>query len=1153
MLSYADEIRTADGKKAISANYFMIAVLKTIDSVIHQFNIPDAIDNDEAREEFGAVRAKLSEYDFDIVEATKNIARDIRAEGYLSTMSEIIFRKMTFNLTMKANNEDVNADTLTYLDMIIKEPTAEIRKYILDGRPIPNKKDDTSSGSSSDFDIDIDAMRSRLRSLDEDLDEMDRESDFVDLDEDDGKSGMDKLADIVKKTKEIQNTLLKSVHGQDHAINAFVSGYFQARIMAHSRKNSARPAATFLFAGPPGVGKTFLAEQSADALGLPYRRFDMSEYSDKEANIEFCGSDQVYKNGKEGNVTKFVAENPECILLFDEVEKAHINVIHLFLQILDAGRIRDNYTDEEVSFSKAVIIFTTNAGKNLYDDPSNINLSALPKKKVLGALSQDINPVTKEPLFPAAICSRFASGNVVMFNHLEANHLYTIAKSELDKNVKGLEETIGIKINVDDKIPSALMFAEGGKADARTVKGRANTFFHEELYELFRLLSSDGVDAIKNLKEINLTIPMGALDENVRAMFESPRASSALVFADGALAEECKKKLDTHLECFVTDSIEKAKEILFNHDINVVLCDVKCGAKNGTDQLLNAEDIRSVGRDFMSYVLDKYSLPVYLLESNDGVFNKDEELSFAKLGVRDVLAVRSRGSKFVRQVLDKCEIAYRQHHMLKLARENKALSYSTVQSVSKNKQIATISLSGFHLSLITDTEDAKSIVDSVSRPDVHFDDVVGAQDAKDELKYFVEYLKDPIKYMRRGVSSPRGVLLYGPPGTGKTLLAKAMAGECGVTFLKAEGNQFLKRYVGEGAEAVHSLFNAARKYAPSIVFVDEIDAIGKDRSMRDSDDKTADVLTAFLTEMDGFSTDTSKPVFVLAATNYGVDPARGNALDAALLRRFDRRIYIDLPTKDERRRYLEMKLADSKNVKLSEDEIDNIAMRSTGMSLAELESVIELAIRSAIRLDSGIVGDAEFEEAFETFNNGEKKEWSEDGIERTARHESGHALVSWLSGDKPSYLTVVARADHGGYMQHGDNEGKGQYTKSELLARVRTALAGRAAEIVYYGDKEGISTGAAADLSTATRIAEQMICIYGMDESVGMSYIHDKSEMSQAIRDRVNAILCEELANAVKIIGEHRSAIDAMVKTLMDKNHLKGSEIDEIFSNSTNR
>ena len=1130
LISYAESLKNKDGKKALSANYFVVSVLKTIDAVVNN-QIPAEIDREDAKKELSLVCDFLKKYNLKNEEVATAICRAMEESGYESSMDEFVFGKMHYNAEAKAKKSGSEViDTTIYLELIVAEPTDAIKKYMLSSQPSEKK------GT-----IDLNSALSKFFERSDD-----KGGDDVSKGESEEITNAQGLSDIVKKTRDIQKSLLENVYGQDQAINTFVSGYFQAQLMACARKETKKPQATFLFAGPPGVGKTFLAEKSAEALGLPYMRFDMSEYSDKEANLEFCGSDSVYKNAKPGNVTGFVAENPHCVLLFDEIEKAHINIIYLFLQILDAGRLRDNNTDKEVSFSNAVIIFTTNVGRNLYEDPSIINLSAVPRKVILKALASDVNPMTNAPLFPAAICSRFASGNVVMFNHLEASNLYTIAKRELDNNAKGFEASTGIKMSIDDRVPSAIMFSEGGKADARTVRGRANSFFYEELYELFRLLASGGEnDITENLKQINVTVPSGNSNE-VSSMFENLETPEILVFADDEIAGECMSKLEGTVKCYFARDIESAKEILFNHDISIALCDVNYGIKDESIKVLNAEDVSSLGHDFLNYVLERYSVPTYILQSQEGEISQEEFLSFAKIGVRNVLTLSEEAETFAKQVEEKCKVAYQQGNMIKLARENKALLYKTSQTVSQDKSIATINLFDFRLSLITDSEDSKSILDNVSRPDLHFEDVIGAEDAKQELKYFVEYLKNPIKYMRKGVRSPKGVLLYGPPGTGKTLLAKAMAGESGVTFLKAEGNEFLKRYVGEGAEAVHSLFNAARKYAPSIVFIDEIDAIGKDRNLQGSGEGVADVLTAFLTEMDGFNTDTSKPVFVLATTNYGVDSERGKSLDAALLRRFDRRIYVDLPNKEERKRYIEMKLSKNASVKLSQEQIENIAMRSTGMSLAELESIFEMALRSAIRSESGVVCDAEFEEAFETFNSGEKKEWNSDSLMRVARHEVGHALICWLSGEKPSYLTVVARGDHGGYMQHANNEGKALYTKSELLSRIRTSLGGRAAEVVYYGTKDGISTGPSGDLYSATRVAEQMICNYGMDQSVGMSYI-DSGAMSEAIREKVNKILDEELGAAIEIIEKNKVAVDTMVDVLMEKNHLKENEIDDIF------
>ena len=408
-------------------------------------------------------------------------------------------------------------------------------------------------------------------------------------------------------------------------------------------------------------------------------------------------------------------------------------------------------------------------------------------------------------------------------------------------------------------------------------------------------------------------------------------------------------------------------------------------------------------------------------------------------------------------------------------------------------------------------------------------------------------MKDPKRFIASGVSAPRGILLYGPPGTGKTMLAKAMAGECDVTYIAAEGNQFLKKFVGEGSEKVHQLFRIARKYAPSILFIDEIDAIARSRT---GEGHGEDTLTTFLTEMDGFRSDPRKPVFVLAATNFTPEPGTAKSLDPALMRRFGRRIYIDLPTRDDRTSYLNMMVKNKPALHLSEEKIKSIAVRSTGMSLAQLQSDIELSLRTALRDGKPEVSDEIFDEAFEVFNSGEEEHWDDSTIERVARHESGHAFLCWLSGEVPSYLTIVARGDHGGYMQHDDNSQKHILTRKDLRDKIRTSLGGRAAEIVYYGPEDGISSGASGDLAQATDIAKRLICSYGMDDGLGLAVISPSEmngELSTEVRRAVNKILSAEMAKAVKLISENRRAIDALVERLITDNHLSGTEIDDLL------
>lgn len=1180
IMEEAETLAAADGRRELTADFFLLAAMGAL-SRYRYGALPNGLQDEVPEAEVADALALLSLDEGEWDSVREKLRAGIAGDLTNRSMDELVFTLMAGEITAKTEGEgDGVVDTAAFLKLLFGTPTDNIRQNLLDRHAAPATKAPETPETTEALETaetteapavaetsapagvgDLSSLNDQVAALFGTPDGGHKKKktparadegasapavDTADTPPAEELTGVKRLADTVRRTREIQNRLLDTVFGQDQAVTTFVSGYFQAELVAHTRGDSGKPQASFLFAGPPGVGKTFLAEQAAAALGLPYRRFDMSEYADKEANLELCGADEVYKNSKPGNLTGFVQENPRCVLLFDEIEKAHINAIHLFLQILDAGRLRDNYTDKEVSFSRAILIFTTNVGKNLYSDPSLTNLANLPRKKILRALAADVDPATGVPLFPAAICSRFASGNVVMFNHLGAGNLFTIARRELDKSAAAFAKSIGIQIEMDEKVPAAILLSEGGRADARTVKGRAGAFLHGELYELLRLLASgDGGAAVEGLETVEIRVR----DEGkeITPLFTNPNQPAVLVFAEGAVLEECQRRL-RGVTCYAADDLETAKEILFNRDIAAVLCDVTCKNRNPEQKLLNAEDIRSAGQDFLSYVLSRYTLPVYLLCRAAGDISREEFLSFAQAGVREVLAVEG-DSDFGTEVLARCDAAYRQANMIKLARENKVLSYKTAQTLSPDGRRAAVELFDFRLTLAADAEDSKNLLDAVSRPALHFADVIGAADAKEELAYFVEYLKDPVRYMRRGVRAPKGILLYGPPGTGKTMLARAMAGESDVTFLTAEGNAFLKKYVGEGATAVHDLFRAARKYAPAILFVDEIDAIGRDRAA-DTHNTSSDVLTAFLTEMDGFHTDTSKPVFVLAATNYAVEPGKGKSLDPALLRRFDRRIYVDLPNKEERRRFLEMKMAKNPAVALSAEEVENVAIRSTGMSLADLDSIFEMALRSALRAESGAVGDAAFEEAFETFHGGARKTWNPDTLTRTARHEAGHALLCWLSGETPSYLTVVARGDHGGYMQHADGEDKPLYTKRELLARIRTALGGRAAELVYYGEEEGISTGAGGDLRSATAMAEGMLCHYGMDRELGLACVSETAGAAcyGEVRRRVNTILQEQLEAAVSACAANRAAIDAMVEALTERNHLRGPEIEAIFA-----
>ncbi len=1141
ILDFADKIKITHSYKILTVNHVMAAAL--------EFCNPSSVALNTRGFDVSEISALISVVNSVKLSDNISFCLDILCGTKPTFMDDLLFRQVVAAATDECREKGMkNITADIFVKCIIESPSDEIKNLISCAEKTDGQLTDYPELTSEELTDALNDMRRLLAGVSETKPEKDEDENPDEEQKEEKLQPKEYIAGITEKVKFMQKKLSGAVFGQDNAINIFASGYFQAQLRKITDKKSKKPKATYLFAGPPGVGKTFLAEQAAEMLGLPFMRFDMSEFSERDALMELIGTNKSYKGDKEGSLTGFVNKNPECVLLFDEIEKANIAVIHLFLQVLDAGRLRDTNSGKEVDFSDTILIFTTNAGRKIYENSLTPNLSGISRKTILKALETDVDPKTGLGSFPAAICSRFATGNVIMFNHMEAHSLRRIAENEILRNTENLLAETGISCTVSDDVYSCILFSEGGHADARTVKSRANSFFSTELYELFRLVSNNDNNLdIRNIENINITLELPA-DGQVRRLFRDDSKGRILSFGDFAMCGRLTFVAEEKgYKNIIVSSLHEAKAIINSQDVEFVCCDLhseKCGS-----DALNIEDVRSDGRDFFRYVCESTDTPLYILSDNNHKYTDEEIFSLCGEGARGVIDAGC-DSELTAAVADILLKIHHQQSMTELAKSSRLIKYETSQSVSEDGKTAEIRLFDITCETAVDAEDGGNILSDVSKPDVKFSDIIGAEGAKSELRFFVDYLKNPKAFSSKGLGVPKGVLFYGPPGTGKTMLAKAVAGESDVTFICAEGNQFLKKYVGEGEEAVHNLFATARKYAPAIIFIDEIDAIAKERT--GGEYSAESILTAFLAEMDGFRTDAKKPVFVLAATNYKVEPGTEKSLDGAFLRRFDRHIYIDLPDKKARIEYIKMKIKDKPVFSLSEDEIENIAVRSTGMSLAQLASVFEFSLRIAVRENRNEVNDELFEEAFETFNHGEERKWDITELRKTAYHEAGHAFLCWHGGETPSYLTVVSRGNHGGYMQHGDTENRGSFTKKMLMNRIRTALGGRAAELVFFGDEEGMTTGASSDLKTATVVARSIVCNYGMDENIGLSVIGENELSDPAtakqVRDAVNDILRNELESAKTILDANRPAIDKIVGELLLKNHLTAKEIDEIFS-----
>ncbi|MFN4075671.1 MAG: ATP-dependent zinc metalloprotease FtsH [Cloacibacterium sp.] len=448
------------------------------------------------------------------------------------------------------------------------------------------------------------------------------------------------------------------------------------------------------------------------------------------------------------------------------------------------------------------------------------------------------------------------------------------------------------------------------------------------------------------------------------------------------------------------------------------------------------------------------------------------------------------------------------------------------------------------------------LFDENEKVQVTFKDVAGLEGAKEEVQEVVDFLKNSEKYTKLGGKIPKGVLLVGPPGTGKTLLAKAVAGEAKVPFFSLSGSDFVEMFVGVGASRVRDLFAQAKAKSPAIIFIDEIDAIGRARGrggLQGGNDERENTLNQLLTEMDGFGTDTN--VIVMAATN------RADILDKALMRagRFDRSIYVDLPEMHERREIFDVHLA---KIKLAPDiDRDFLAKQTPGFSGADIANVCNEAALIAARNNHEFVTKQDFLDAVDRIIGGlEKKNKAIKPSEkkRVAFHEAGHATISWLVEHAAPLLkvTIVPRGRSLGAAWYLPEE-RSLTTTEQMLDEICATLGGRAAEQVAFGN---ISTGALSDLERVTKQAQAMVTIYGLSENIGNISYYDSSgqseysfgkpyseETAKKIDVEIKDIIENQYQRAVTILHENRDKLDALAQKLLEKEVIFREDLEEIF------
>jgi cell division protease FtsH len=967
------------------------------------------------------------------------------------------------------------------------------------------------------------------------------------------------LRKIQQKTEIVKQLLGSKVLGQHIAIDAVSNGYFRKLLKEKSNKSSNDgPALLMTFIGPPGVGKTFLASCFADHLSsldeqADLLRIDMSEYADHQSHERLTGFNPAYRGASEGSLAGFVAKKPMATLLIDEIEKAHINTRNLFLQILDAGHLYDNHLKKKIDFSQTTIIFTTNLGSELYSSTHRsgfLKESAMMNDALLDALT-DHGKITSEgrprKLSPELV-SRLGKGEVVLFNALDGHALEEMTKMTFNQEFTHLYQATGLQLTPPDPLLYTLLSMRfGHRREGRELVTGVTRYIGDLTRELGYCLSSSQ----SNRYRVQFRpLEWSKLPEEVVNHYN--RARNILVIDDAPWStEQCR--LPGNIILHTAGNIAGADQMLRNNRIDVILLDLHIDVSDQSSEMSEGLAILRWTRKvwgsipvlLFSELHDARGLPKETLESvaNAGgaysIINKP--FSQREAGSNSEIQENFRG-----QLLNHLDAIHRQRLVEKYHQKLSVIDFETrIHLPAEQADEIHIELDSIRNRQLVNASDRGGI-GWVEMPTTRFSDIAGAGHAKQRLLEIAKGINKPEELDAMGVTLSRGILLSGPPGTGKTMLARAIAGETGLPFFSIGATEVIDKYVGESEAKLRDLFQRTRRYAPAILFIDEIDSIGGSRELNSHSGNT--LINELLTQLDGFS-EKQEPIFVLAATN------RPELLDSALTRpgRFDQTIEVPLPDSPARRTLFESsldKLATEKSI-----DYRSLVARTMGMSGAEIAEVCNEAARISWRDSRKQLTTNDLHEAITNIRMGlasehpivdEALRWS------TAVHEAGHAITSLkLFPERPlAQLTILPRGSAMGFAEYEISEEQAQQmTDENIRKQVQVTLSGRVAEEILLGESQ-ISAGCENDLERASQLALSRITRWGMDRESGIINLHGAESSTPGITsshadihlNRANQWMEEVKAETLSLLTKEKSSLEAIAKKLLEHETLYGSD-----------
>ena len=978
-----------------------------------------------------------------------------------------------------------------------------------------------------------------------------------------GSNLADYFAKLSASAQRLVEGLDAKILGQGMAVRMLGDAFFKASLGIQR----SGPRGVFTFLGPPGVGKTHMARTFAGLIsefeegGHAFRRFDLGEFSGPQSHEQLFGTPPAYRNAGPGVLTGFVKDNPHCVLLFDELEKAHRNTILSMLSFLDSGEATDQNLNTAISFRNAWVIFTTNLGQDFFASSNQAGFldgvtgAQSLAMEILASASRQGGADHGEdgPALAPEFVSRLAKGGAAVFRQLNPTDHLRLMENTLATEFQnsGSEDRPALPaVHLSHSARLLFLLSLLPDLDARRTGARTGDWITTLLRGAFEHM--DGQTA-RIGGHLELHIDCDPATQTYLRQLDTDGGTLRILLADeDTYLETDIRTLDPDTEIHRVEDPAAALAELSEFRPDLALIDLSILEQPDSTRTHRALELLRALR------VAAPDLPVFLFSENPGNRAGFQQVAAQVLrhgGARAFLPLqRDPGNPilmdhFLGQLGLVFEELRRDRTVRAERRRHRSTGWHTSYALSPEEGRIQVTLGSPSAAVLFGSMDGASPIRFSGVPHERLDDLVGLKRAKRRLQRVVDWLQNPAILARYAVPPPRGFLLEGPPGTGKTMLARAFAGTAGLPFLALSAGELQSKYVGDSEARIRDLFAKARDFAPAIIFIDEIDGIALRRSEHDNGHSRS-LLNQLLACMDGFSS-TGGPVFVLAATNHA------DQLDPALLRpgRFDEIIPVDRPNAEARKTFLERRLKGSACAGVN---LEPIVRMTSGCTPAELDRVVREAVYLVAGEDGGGLTPAALEKATRLVLFGAEHEEMlvrPEEREVTAIHEAGHALAQLLLFPESSvgFLTIVPNERGAlGFMAPQAEEDRHDLTEGALRRRLQVALAGREAERARAGEhSDQLTTGASGDLQMASRLAWYAITRYGLDSEFGPISLDglpvaERAELLKRAAQRLPCWLAQATQDVTRLLADHGDLLRTIAATLIREESMDGEELREL-------